>query len=215
MSTQLSAPVRYYPRYWDLTKDPYGFAQQLWDELEWVDVAGNRREYYMSDINETYSYGSGSRVRIYQPQPWHPILKHIQEHLQEMLGVRLESCVVNGYANERHALGWHADDSPEMDNARPIAVVSYGAPREIWFRSYRADAICVSCGAHYGHSLVCQDASKRVALKGDTEKLLLETGSLLVMEPGMQLTHQHRIPKCSHACDVRVSLTFRGWKYKQ
>ena len=43
------------------------------------------------------------------------------------------------------------------------------------------------------------------------EKLLLGHGSAAIMAPGMQDTHEHRIPKSSRQCGVRISLTFRGY----
>jgi alkylated DNA repair dioxygenase AlkB len=90
---------------------------------------------------------------------------------------------LNGYKDQSDQLGWHADDSPEMDDNRSIAIISLGAEREIWFRKN-------------GETLI--------------HKLLLENGSVCLMLPGMQDTHQHRIPKANHAVGKRISLTFRG-----
>ncbi len=42
-------------------------------------------------------------------------------------------------------------------------------------------------------------------------KLKLGHGSLCLMQPGMQDTHQHRIPKAGFQCGERISLTFRGY----
>ena len=107
--------------------------------------------------------------------------------IEFLKGVRLEVCFANRYLNQRDQLGWHADDSPEMDDERPIAVVSLGVEREIWFRQQH-------------HSL------------GPTvEKLKLEHGSLCLMLPGMQLSWEHRIPKASFQCGTRISLVYRGY----
>ncbi|MNY73470.1 hypothetical protein D3C86_2122690 [compost metagenome] len=74
-----------------------------------------------------------------------------------------------------------------MDDDRPIVIVSLGAEREIWFRP-NTDTMHV-------------------------DKLLLGHGSLCLMQPGMQDTHQHRIPKSPrHDCGARISFTFRGFK---
>ena len=105
-------------------------------------------------------------------------------------GYEFDVCFLNGYENGRDHLGWHADDSPEMDDARPIAIVSLGAEREIWFRDIRSYETGIN-----------------------PEKLLLGNGSLCLMQPGMQDTHQHRIPKSPrHDCGPRISFTFRGYK---
>lgn len=100
-----------------------------------------------------------------------------------------EVCFLNRYLDQSDHLGWHADDSPEMDDARPIAVISLGVEREIWFRP--------------------------IPVKGEppqeVSKVRLGHGSLFLMHPGMQETHQHRIPKASSLCGERISLTFRGY----
>ncbi len=38
---------------------------------------------------------------------------------------------------------------------------------------------------------------------------IVEPGSLFIMPPGMQHTHEHRIPKGDRAMGGRISLTFR------
>lgn len=47
------------------------------------------------------------------------------------------------------------------------------------------------------------------------EKVLLPHNSLLMMPPGFQQTHQHRIPKHTATCKTRISLTFRKLKDAQ
>jgi len=39
----------------------------------------------------------------------------------------------------------------------------------------------------------------------------LGPGSVFIMHPGMQQTHQHRIPKAGKVVSPRISLTFRGY----
>ena len=78
------------------------------------------------------------------------------------------------------------NDSPEQDQLHPIAVVSFGAERELWV--------------------------KPQAYKGPIppeDRYLLTQGSLFVMPPGYQDTHYHKIPKCSWVCGQRISLTYR------
>lgn len=167
--------------------------RDLWDTLPWEKREdAPRRECWMNDPGKPYTYGRGAGERTYNPQPWHPVVKRIQSSLYyNGFKVNLDACFINGYENERHALGWHSDDSPEIDQTRPIAVISFGAPREIWFRRIPSSGNTVSSD-------------------NTVEKLLLEPGSLLMMFPGMQQTHQHRIPKHSAPCGPRISLTYRG-----
>lgn len=158
----------------------------LWHELNWERRGSTPRfEYFASKLGKPYAYGVGEHQREYQPQEWHPAMCFVDIRLQTQTGIDFDVCFLNGYADQRDHLGWHADNSPEMDDDRPIAIVSLGVEREIWFRP------------NTDHSAV--------------EKMTLGHGSLLLMPPGFQDTHQHRIPKASFACGQRVSLTFRGY----
>lgn len=156
-------------------------------DLEW-ERRGNtpRMEYYANKNEVPYTYGSGMGVREYLPKPWHPYMDSIKEQLKEFLGANLDVCFLNRYEDQSDHLGWHADDSPEMDDARPIAIISLGVAREIWFKP-------------------------RGGSNEDVQKLLLEHGSLCVMPAGFQDTHLHRIPKAGFQCGRRISLTYRGY----
>ncbi|MNR71462.1 hypothetical protein D3C71_20880 [compost metagenome] len=179
----MRSPVTYLPNF---VPDADGAFRALWQELDWQRRGGTpRREYYANELPVPYVYGRGAGQREYLPQPWHPVMRDIQAALEAHSGFRFEVCFLNGYEDQSDHLGWHADDSPEMDDARPIAVVSLGAEREIWFRP-QADREAV-------------------------ERLKLGHGSLCLMAPGMQDTHYHRIPKAGFICGERISLTFRGY----
>lgn len=158
----------------------------LWTELNWERRGSTpRREYYCSDAGVPYTYGRGAGMREYLPKAWHPTLSAIKQAVEEALATKFEVAFLNGYENAKDHLGWHADDSPEMDDSRPIAIVTLGAEREIWF---------------------CPNTDRT-----DITKLLLENGSLCVMAAGMQDTHWHRIPKAGFECGPRISITFRGY----
>jgi len=176
----MNAPISYYRNF---VEEPDKVFHTLWNELDWLRVAP-RREYYCHDLNKPYTYGSGPGERTYEAQHYHPTLLALRDKLQDLAGAPFEVLFLNGYENERDHLGWHHDTS---DDKRPIAIISLGAEREIWFS--RKDEV--------------QDASKRTVVK-------LEHGSLCLMLPGMQQTHVHRIPKASFKCGPRISLTFRG-----
>lgn len=166
--------------------DPDAAFKALWAELDWERRGSTpRREYYCNDIPVPYTYGSGAGVREYAPKRWHPVVTAIRTDVERLAGAKMEVCFLNGYENSRDHLGWHADDSPEMDDGRAIVIVTLGAEREIWF--------CPK-----------DDTS-------DVTKLLLHSGSACVMAPGMQDTHMHRIPKAGYDCGPRISLTFRGF----
>jgi alkylated DNA repair dioxygenase AlkB len=174
-----------------------------------------RHEYYCNDYPDPYVYGRGRGRRLYTPSPWHPAIISVRTTLEARTGVAFEMCFLNRYDDDSDHLGWHADDSPEMDDARPIAVVSLGAPREIWFRP-KPPALVEAEGDRRDGSTSDRrwHARAGAARRLDpmpTERLLLAGGSLCLMAPGMQETWQHRIPKTSRPCCPRISLTFRGY----
>lgn len=172
----------------NFVKNPDEAFARLKNELDWErrDTAP-RCEYYCNDTNVPYTYGSGRGVRTYYPKPYHEMITTIRKRLEKHCGCRFDVCFLNMYLNQRDHLGWHADDSPEMDPTRPVVSVSLGAERKIWFRTIGGG----------------KDAP--------VQKVLLEHGSACIMPAGFQQTHLHRIPKASFQCGERISLTFRGY----
>ena len=212
----MKLPITYIPDF--IPNASIAFAC-LWDELDWLDVAGPRLEYYINDFPVPYTYGQGNGRREYQPQRTHPHIDLMRVMLEKHTGTKFEVCFLNGYRVGQDQLGWHADDSPEMDDKRPIAIISLGAKREIYFREtpYPKDGKCGACNGsgHYDNDgsppCGCCDGTGK-ATPPEVTKVWLESGSLCLMHPGMQDTHQHRIPKSSlQNCGPRISLTFRGY----
>ena len=156
--------------------------------LDWLAVTPARKEYFMSDVPRSYAYKTYDGPREYHSSPYTPYVDMLRRTLNLAFDTRYNVCFLNRYDDQLQHLGWHADDSPEMDHEHPIGVVSYGAEREIWW--------------------------KEKAFKGEVppgNRRLLQHGSMFVMPPGFQLTHLHRIPKCDRAVGTRVSLTFRRY----
>ena len=180
----MTAPIQYFPKFLE-------DADRLFTELSDRNVVAwsrrdttPREEYYCNDFPFPYTYGLDTYARTYVPQPYTNAIREIRSVVERQAGARFEVCFLNRYLNQKDQLGWHADDSPEMDDARPIAIVSLGVEREIWFKPNNGKEV---------------------------EKLKLGHGSLCLMAPGMQDTWKHRIPKASFQCGERISLTFRGY----
>lgn len=167
-------------------KEPGAAFNSLWNGLVWERRGSTpRREYYCNDFGVPYTYRSGAGARTYEASIWTPEILEVRNKVESAVGAKMEVCFLNGYEDSRDHLGWHSDDSPEMDDARPIVIVTLGAEREIWF---------------------CP-----IGDKTDVTKLKLASGSMCVMAAGMQDTHMHRIPKAGFECGPRISLTFRGY----
>lgn len=176
-------PIVYQPKF---IPDPDAALLAFQQELEWERRGSTpRSEYYINTLGDIpYAYGSGNGVREYLPRPNHPLIKQMLEQLKMAARCEFEVCFLNRYHDQSDHLGWHADNSPEMDDSRPIAIISLGTEREIWFRP--------------------NDEAKILKQK-------LGHGSLCLMPAGFQDTHQHRIPKAGFQCGERISLTFRGY----
>lgn len=178
----MKAPVTYIE---DFASEENKLFEAMWGEFPWERREGTpRKEVFFSDTFVEYTYGKGAGIRTYCSNPFPELLVDLRARVETLSNARFDVCFANGYENNREHLGWHADDSPEVDASRPIAIVSFGAAREIWF---------------------CP-----VGRTAETEKLMLAPGSLCLMAPGMQATHWHRIPKAGFVCERRISLTYRG-----
>ena len=184
--------IRYYADY--LLRSDSTVLQALVQGLPWEKREdAPRKECFMSDPAPiSYTYGQGRGVRTYTSVEMYPWVKKVMAQLNRSLSHLgwgpMNGCFLNLYEDHRHALGWHADDFHRMDHTQPVCVISLGEPREIWWR---------------------ENGTKGVT--PPTCRMLLEPGSLFIMEPGFQHTHQHRIPKGSREMGPRVSLTFRAF----
>lgn len=186
----MKAPVDYIPNLLN-KKQAYIILEELKSNLDWERREGvPRYEYYCNDYDFPYSYGMGRGVREYKVRPYHPHIYEIRKLLEEKYACVFDVCFLNLYEHSRDYLGWHADDSLEMDNDRPIATVSIGGERPIQFKRQKVNG---------------EDSPFK------PEELLLEHGSAAVMLPGMQLEWYHRIPKVGYVVEPRISLTFRGF----
>jgi alkylated DNA repair dioxygenase AlkB len=170
----------------------FSIFEKLRDEVAWVNRSSPRDECFMAaeGAPKVYSYGNDNTKReelhTYHAVEMHPLVLGIMQTLNAEYGTEYNVCVLNYYKDRHQHLGWHADDSPEQDLDHPIAVIAFGAEREIWW--------------------------KRKDYKGPipaSQKFLMTEGSLFIMPGGFQAEHFHRIPKHDRECGGRISLTFR------
>lgn len=167
----------------------------LWTDLDWERrLDAPRREYWTNIYEKSYTYGRGAGRRTYEARPEHSLISTARTLISNNYDIYLEGCFLNGYENSRDWLGWHADDDSGIDHTKPIAIITIGAGRQIQFREVLIPAEKGITKGEYGPIF----------------SLMLEPGSLCFMKPGMQSTHQHRIPKVDHEVGPRISLTFRG-----
>jgi len=195
----MEAPVTYIQNQVNDAEEAF---ELIWNGLPWEQRKdAPRRECWFNPYEQAYTYGSGEYARTYEAHSFEEnhasrLIKDIMDDINNQHGSSYDCCFVNGYEHGRQHLGWHADDSPEMDQDHPIATVSLGAEREIWFRQ----------------RIEWKESLNRLAAPkwGVTEVLKLGHGSAAIMHGGMQRSWQHRIPKSSDThCGARISLTYR------
>lgn len=168
----------------------------LMKNAPWVERTSARFEAFWSPKANPYTYGQGRGIRTYHPEKMPLYVEAmgvvVAARVADLLGWEIapifDLCFLNRYEDQSQHLGWHADDSPEQDDSMPIVVQSFGAKRDICYREN---------GTTGSESIHTQT---------------LAPGSLFIMKPGMQQTHQHKIPKHSAPCGRRISLTWRVYK---
>lgn len=116
------------------------------------------------------------------PAPFTPLLASLCAAVREATGHGYNSVLLNYYRNECDSMGMHADDEPELGPAPAIASLSFGATRTFILRH--------------------KQAKQRV-------KLVLTSGSLLLMSGSTQQNWLHGINKSGQSMGPRVNLTFR------
>ena len=153
---------------------------------------------WMADHGCGYSY-SGLANAI---EPWSPAAAELREALQVLTGWRFNSLLLNRYRDGRDAMGWHADDEPELEPTAPIASLSLGAPRDFRLRPQPSPR---------NRAAVASGACQLPVGFGDCTpfNIPLQNGDLLLMEPPTQLWWQHALPRRLRLQQQRLNLTFR------
>jgi alkylated DNA repair dioxygenase AlkB len=126
-----------------------------------------------------YSY---SNITM-QPHSWTSLLQKIKSQIESITETNFTTVLLNYYRNGSDSNGWHADNEKELGTNPIIASLSLGAKRTFQLK-HNSDP----------------------TLK---KSLILEHGSLLLMQGTTQHFWKHQIPKTSKTIDSRINLTFR------
>jgi alkylated DNA repair dioxygenase AlkB len=185
-----SDAVLYYPDF--LAANPAAqYYEQLKNTLNWqqypIQLFGKtflqpRLIAWYGDAGTSYRYAQTTLTA----EGWTPTLAHLNDLLFEKTGQRFNSVLVNWYRDGQDSMGWHSDNEPELGQAPCIASVSLGAARKFHFRTV-------------------QKPHQRA-------NIVLESGSLLLMQGDSQARWQHQIAKSKRVQMGRINLTFRQIK---
>jgi len=125
-----------------------------------------------------YKY-SGALLDVYE---WLPEIRKLRDTIQNFTGFHADSCLINGYANGLHNVGYHSDKEI-MDPNKTVVTLSTGATRKFYYQ--------------------------RIGDTTETIKTVLNEGDLLIMTGKTNDLFKHCVPKESKVKDARYSYTFR------
>ncbi|MBD2136312.1 alpha-ketoglutarate-dependent dioxygenase AlkB [Anabaena sp. FACHB-1237] len=135
---------------------------------------------WYGDDGKCYTY---SRITM-SPNPWIPGLISIKNKVEKVVDVCFNSVLINLYRHGQDSMAWHSDDEPELGRNPVIASVTFGGARKFKLRH------------KFNKGL-------------DKVELVLNHGSLLIMQGTTQEYWQHQIPKTAKVISPRINLTFR------
>jgi len=165
------------------------FYHELSANLDWKQKSIRVYGRYTLEPRLTAWYGDPGTDYAYSgmknnPLPWEHSLLTIKESLEQKTAYHFNSVLANFYRDGNDAMGWHADDEPELGQGPVIASISLGAPRKFSYKTREK-------GAKARH-------------------LVLKSGSLLLMMPEFQTKYLHAVPKQLSIKSGRINLTFRN-----
>jgi alkylated DNA repair dioxygenase AlkB len=132
-----------------------------------------------ADNNKPYSY---SNITM-QPYLFTDELLKIKQQIEKKTEAIFTTCLLNLYRDGQDSNGWHADNEKELGENPVIASITLGQER-FFHLKHRHD-------------------------KSFKRKILLEHGSLLLMQGETQHHWLHQIAKTAKPIKERINLTFR------
>ncbi len=178
--------VYYYGRIFQ-PKESQLLLQKLLDEIAWQNDEAYIFGRHIITKRKVAWYGDKNFSYTYsnatkQALPWTTDLHTLKKKTEEYTHTTYNSCLLNLYHTGDEGMAWHSDDEKELNKHGIIASLSFGAERKFSFKHKRTK---------------------------ETVSLLLEPGSLLVMQGKTQDHWLHRLPPTKKVHAPRVNLTFR------
>jgi alkylated DNA repair dioxygenase AlkB len=178
--------VRLYPALID-AHDTQALFDALKHEIAWeqreIQVYGKRYLQprllaWYGDVGIRYRYSGDTLIA----KPWTQTLERLKAVCETVTQSHFNSVLLNLYRDGQDAMGWHADNEPELGTEPVIASVSLGCPRRF-------------------------DLKHRSS--GLRRDVFLPDGSLLVMAGRTQQHWVHQIARSAKIQTPRINLTFR------
>ncbi|MEL7585117.1 MAG: alpha-ketoglutarate-dependent dioxygenase AlkB [Prolixibacteraceae bacterium] len=141
-------------------------------------IVTQRKVAWYADREYTYTYSNTTRRALI----WTKELLELKALVEDKLGEKFNSCLLNLYHSGEEGVSWHSDGEKYLKREGAIASLSFGAARRFCFKHKRT--------------------------KEKVEQVL-DHGSLLVMKGQTQLNWLHSLPKSKKIHTPRINLTFR------
>ncbi len=144
-----------------------------------------RDSFYMADNGYPYKYSGFDR----KPEDWSCTISEMKNILDECIQEiqpnhpKLNGCLGNRYKNGHQYISNHSDSEGDLYKNAFIASVSLGAERDFIFTHKKTK---------------------------EKVKLVLESGSVLLMGKGCQENWVHGLPKRLRVKEPRINLTYRS-----
>lgn len=188
--TLLNGQLTYYPKFFSLNKSKslLNYFLETKKNIKWnqdvirffgKNILLPRLTSWYGEPNVTYTY---SGIKMTSNSWDKTILLDINKRLEDKIGHKFNSVLLNLYKDGNDYQGWHADDEAELGKTPVIASLSFGAERDFCFKSKTGES---------------------------KFSLQLNHGSLLIMEGEIQQNWKHALPKRKKIKTPRVNLTYR------
>ena len=182
----LDADVTLYPTV-DLGMELVELFENLRSSIEWEQrhVRIYDKDYPQPRLTAWYGdYGYLYSGLKWEPKAWTPLLNQLRDKMFALTGEQFNGVLLNLYQDGQSSIGMHSDDEPEFGPQPIIASLSLGSERTLTF--------------------------KRKDKTGESVKIPLTDGSVLVMAGDTQRNWKHGITKTTKPVGERINLTFRN-----
>lgn len=130
--------------------------------------------------NDNYKYSYSNTTK--EALAWTPELLKLKTRVETVSNDSYNSCLLNLYHDGNEGIAWHSDDEKTLKPRATIASLSLGAVRKFSFKHKETQ---------------------------ETVSVMLENGSLLLMQGATQENWLHRLPPTKKVYTPRINLTFR------
>lgn len=169
------------------SKEADHYLEALLNKIEWKNdeavifgkrIITKRKVAWYGDRAFEYTYSNTTKLAL----PWTKELLELKAIVEERVGEKFNSCLLNLYHSGDEGMAWHSDAEKDLKKNGAVGSLSFGAERKFAFKHKETK---------------------------ETISLRLEHGSLLVMKDVTQTHWLHRLPPSKLITKPRVNLTFR------